>query len=120
MMCSVIINSETLQASLFELNFVMFKILQIRIIPAFHCKGDYFRRELMGPSYEALKLTISIGVKNCINLKDYDTYRTIKSMVKLCERTNGLDEGTLEIQQAICVHRFASRVSTYFSVSFFI
>ena len=39
-------------------------------------------------------------------------------MVKLYERNNVIDDDTLELQQGIYVHRFAGRVSTYFSVSF--
>ena len=49
-----------------------------------------------------------------INLKDFNTYRATKSMVKLCEGNNGMDKDTFEIQQVIYVHRSAGRVSTYF------
>ena len=72
----------------------------------------------MGLGHEASKKSTSIDVKNWKNLKDYNTYRWTKSMVKLYERRNGMDEDTLEIQQVIYVHRFAGRVSTYFSVLF--
>ena len=42
----------------------------------------------------------------------------LKGMTQLCERHNGMDKDTLEIQQVIYVHRFAGHVSTYFLHTF--
>ena len=57
-------------------------------------------------------------VKSGINLKDFNTHRTTKSMVKLCERNNGMDKDTFEILQVIYLHIFAGHVSTYFLHTF--
>ena len=37
----------------------------------------------------------------------------MKSMVKLCEKNKAMDEGILEIEQILFVHRFPDRVSTF-------
>ena len=47
-----------------------------------------------------------------------DTYRTTKSMVKLCESNNGMDKYTFEIQQVIDAHTFAGRASTHLLYTF--
>ena len=68
----------------------------------------------MRPQSNQLRLMLKTG-----KTKYYNTYRTTKSMVKLFERNSVIDDNhTLELQQVIYVHRFAGRMSTYFSVSF--
>ena len=104
------------KASLFEWNFVLFKILQTENIPALHCKRAYSRREwawAMWPRSNQLRLMLKTG-------KTLNTYRTAVSptLDLLCHEDFNVGRSEAEIQQIIYVHRFAGRVSTYFSVSF--
>ena len=50
--------------SLFEWNFVLFKILQVKNIPALHCKRAYFRRgwaQAMRPQSNLLQFMLKVA-----------------------------------------------------------
>ena len=66
-----------------------------------------------GLGHEASKQSMSINVKNWKNRKYYNTYRTTKGIVKVCQRNNGIEEDSLKTQQLIYAHRFAGRESAF-------